>query len=785
MASYNNNASHRGEAAPPYAHHAQYRARAAGSPQFSASTVTASSSVVPNQTPYQYNGPPDPRYTSNNAPHYYPSHNFPRQQQVQQKVHAVEIPQSSPSFSTTNQRIGVNRQPQLSQAAVVQTPSSEKHGQHTNHHQQRPQKQAPVDYQVLLLSLSEEYFSAAYKHGAGMASSAPGTSDREYYKLIATGLGCLEAVLGRFKLLPEREAIVRLRYATVLFEETENTMLAEEALGKGVALCDRHRLFNLKYNMQHLLARIFFGKNPRVAFKFLDGVIKDVQAYQHIAWVYAFRFLQISLHLRLSTHQDVQSALNQLKQVAMVSNDLGDKPVLAVATIIEAMTYVREWTDEESIEQAQMALAGVRKLQFDSEIAKLHQLHVLTSIVDLCCSLHCFDPAQASAKVQAMQAAMKNVDSSRSWAADGSFVIPIKSERISSCNTQQGILRKEHDGSLALTFNWMSKDDAYCLGYFLSGIATAHRNTQDGHKSERMFEEGIKRMKFAIDDKAKAALPMSISCSTLKRRWHEEMMHNMRLHLAFTLCARRSWSAAMTEKDLIQAYRESMAASLQPVSESLQRLSVYLEAVICQSVGQVEQALSLYENDPCSLESCDKAHRPSRLHRDVALLSSLNSLLILCNPAHPKHDQFAPILSRIEQLCLHNPNRQIQSALYLITATTPASPTIVHTKQALQSALQTAKPTDNNQLMCMLLNLLSWRFFRGVVGEQSEKSAMTSQSQAQKCMDSLWISVSAGVLSDTLEAAGKTEEAKQVRENGEAAAATLPEALQVAMDTES
>lgn len=33
---------------------------------------------------------------------------------------------------------------------------------------------------------------------------------------------------------PHVEASVRLRYATVLYEETENTMEAEEALSKGV-----------------------------------------------------------------------------------------------------------------------------------------------------------------------------------------------------------------------------------------------------------------------------------------------------------------------------------------------------------------------------------------------------------------------------------------------------------------------------------------------------------------------------------------------------------------------
>ena len=70
------------------------------------------------------------------------------------------------------------------------------------------------------------------------------------------------------------------------------------------------------------------------------------------------------------------------------------------------------------------------------------------------------------------------------------------------------------------------------------------------------------------------------------------------------------------------------------------------------------------------------------------------------------------------------------------------------------------------------------------MGEQAEKSARASQTLAQKCMDGLWISVSAGVLGDTLEAAGRIEEAKRARESGGLTASSLPEALQHAMKRE-
>lgn len=60
----------------------------------------------------------------------------------------------------------------------------------------RPNSSSPsVDYQLLLLSLAEEYFTAA-NGGESLDAIHRGEMDSQaYYKLIATGLGCLEALL--------------------------------------------------------------------------------------------------------------------------------------------------------------------------------------------------------------------------------------------------------------------------------------------------------------------------------------------------------------------------------------------------------------------------------------------------------------------------------------------------------------------------------------------------------------------------------------------------------------
>lgn len=55
--------------------------------------------------------------------------------------------------------------------------------------------QRPVDRQLLLISLAEDYFAAAHAGGSKIAGTKRRSDHEAYYKLIATGLACLEAVL--------------------------------------------------------------------------------------------------------------------------------------------------------------------------------------------------------------------------------------------------------------------------------------------------------------------------------------------------------------------------------------------------------------------------------------------------------------------------------------------------------------------------------------------------------------------------------------------------------------
>lgn len=102
-----------------------------------------------------------------------------------------------------------------------------------------PKTDSSSDMAMLLVSLAEEYFSAAHAFAPAAASSMTLDNVETYEKLIATGLGCLDTALKNVRLAPRLEANIRLRYAAVLLEETDNFMEGETSLSKGIGLCDR------------------------------------------------------------------------------------------------------------------------------------------------------------------------------------------------------------------------------------------------------------------------------------------------------------------------------------------------------------------------------------------------------------------------------------------------------------------------------------------------------------------------------------------------------------------
>lgn len=137
-------------------------------------------------------------------------------------------------------------QPPAAPAQPVRTVLQAPHSHPALNSMTAPPRTAPmqtsntqINRPFLLISLAEEFFDAAHDLAPSVSLSSTCENVEAYEKLIATGLGCLDAALRQVRLSPRVEANIRLRYAGVLYEETENFEEAEKILTKGIALCDR------------------------------------------------------------------------------------------------------------------------------------------------------------------------------------------------------------------------------------------------------------------------------------------------------------------------------------------------------------------------------------------------------------------------------------------------------------------------------------------------------------------------------------------------------------------
>ncbi|KAI9718928.1 MAG: hypothetical protein M1812_003812 [Candelaria pacifica] len=629
----------------------------------------------------------------------------------------------------------------------------------------------PVDYQVLLLSLAEDYLDAAHGRGAMVALATRASEVEQYKRLISFGLGCLETVLKSWRLQPRLEARVLLRYATVLHEETENDLEAETALSKGITLCERNRLLDLKYSMQYLLARVMYKTSRKASLKYLDGVIQDVEALQHIAWIYAFRFLRVSLSLKGSSSHDVHTALFSLRSLSATARDFEDTAIFGLSSALEAITHLRS-SAVDSAEQAQRALAAARSIQLNEATGQFPQLRALILFLDLSCSLQECNVTQAALKSQTMRAVMDHTFTDSHWRKDGSFSVPMNFAEVSNGASigPASLADQTYDGVPRITFTWLPARDIYALAYFLCGVTMRPKNAFDHRKAEEYLREGIKQVGETYKTHDQGLHSVSFVASL--HYWRKELECYMRLHLAFAFCARTDWTSALSILQDLQVTANELGSG---IPEPLSSLILYLTGTIHQGTGNVAAALEIYQHPLLALRL--QGNAPAQNYSEIAIIAALNSILILREPSHPSHRHVETLISTVEPLCLHHANKNIVSAYQLIRATAINS-SIIKTKECLQLALNHAKSVANHQLTCITLNFMSWKFFRGVISEQAEKSAKAATTLARKGHDSLWTSVADGMLANTLEVQGRFAEAEATKQQAVLMAQVLPPAMQ-------
>ncbi|KAI1328812.1 hypothetical protein F5Y16DRAFT_368034 [Xylariaceae sp. FL0255] len=614
------------------------------------------------------------------------------------------------------------------------------------------------DTNSLLICVAEDLFSKAQEGQNEISASVDEQRLYEYQKMVATGLGCLEVVLKSNKLAPRLEALVRLRYASILCAETNNVMEAETALTKGITLCDRNRFADLKYSMHFLLVKLLFSQHKdKAALIAVDARIRDAEALKHIPWVYAFRFLKASFYLQ-SYNPTEAHALENLKAIATIASQRGESAVFTVASLLEAMSHLRSMRDE-AIVRIQACIAQASKYQLD-ESTRIMQLDVLALVLDLACSLQQKAPQMISQKMKALQARLDESLSNKDWGfQDRRLIIPIykqnPSQRIISDDTKS-ILQLGSDGDACdyVIMSFWTKLEAFALTYIYSGLAMTYQQPYSDKGPLRHWDEALKYLQNNRTKMKGASHCLEDAIDNVN--WEKETQCYLRILKGLRFATSTNW---VEVKKCIKSIDAMIDTDF---GDTVLLYSKYLKGVYYQGTGDLEAAIAAYSDPSLSLDN-DRRHK-APAESDVALLTSLNLIWIMQHPNHRDNQATQDLLEQLHPLCADHPNLEIRTAYNLVLAAVQTNPPIPMTsvKLHISMALNNAKILGDVQTLSIALNLMRAKLFQSIVGEQALKSAKAASTQAHRSGNKLWMSVADGMLSQSYEVQGQLSEAKAV-----------------------
>ncbi|KAF2965265.1 hypothetical protein GQX73_g8302 [Xylaria multiplex] len=617
------------------------------------------------------------------------------------------------------------------------------------------------DTTSLLICMAEDFFTKARRGVRDVATTLDERSVHDYQKLIATGLACLEVAIGSNKLAPRIEALARLRYASILCTETNNVMEAETALTKGITLCERNRFADLKYCMHFLQVQLLFSqRKEKAALIAVDARIRDAEVVKHTHWVYAFRFLKTSFYLQ-SPNPTEAHALENLKAITVLAGQRGDRPIFAVASLLEALSHLRVMKDD-AIVRIQACIAQASKYQLDDSMS-IMQLDVLQLVLDLACSLQQKSPHMISQKLKALQDKMDASIKNTSWSfQDRQLLLPIHKQAINQqiiSPDTSSIIRPGEDGDgydyLAMSF-W-SKLEAFTTTYTYSGLALLYQQPRSDKKLFSLWDEALSQLR-----KNRAKIRGFAHCledAVQHVDWETEAACYLHILRGLHLATSTKWDDV---KHCVTQL-ETMVASTSGSTVVL--YSMYLAGVYHQGTGNLNAAIDIYSHPNFSLDADATRgghHKPAEF--EVSLLAAFNLIWIMQDPYYRNDQRTQELLEQIRPLCVDHPNMEIRTAYNLVMAAIQTNPPVPMTavKTHISTALSNAKNLADVHTLSIALNLMRAKLFQSIVGDQALKSAKAASTQARRSGNTLWMSVADGMLSQSYEVQGAMLEAQKV-----------------------
>ncbi|KAI1805466.1 cohesin loading factor-domain-containing protein [Daldinia bambusicola] len=615
-----------------------------------------------------------------------------------------------------------------------------------------------ADSNSLLICIAEEYFSKARESTVSMAGNIDAQSLNEYQKLVATGLGCLEAVLESPKLQSRLEARIRFRYASILIEETNNVMEAETALTKGIALCERNHFNDLKYAMHFLQIKLLFSQQKvKAAMIAVDGRIRDAEVVKHYHWIYAFRFLKASMYLQSANPAETH-ALDNLKAIANLANQRNEHAISVAASLLEGLSLLRTMKDD-AIVRVQACIAQALKYQLEDSV-RIPQLDALAYMLDLACSLHQRSVQVITQKLKNLQDHMDTYMSDNSWhPIDSQLLLPIRNSNILTISHDTAaILRPGPDGDRYdyLVMSFWSKLEAYNVTYTYSGLALLYQSPRNDKRIFRLWEEAVTQLqKSGIRLRG---IPNSLADAVAKADWHREWMCYLYILQGLHFATHTRWP----EVKKCVARLEDMVKP--PLGAIVVLYSTYLAGVYHQGTGDLKTASSIFGNPIFSLDN-DSGRSGNRkaAEVDVSLLATFNRIWIMQHPDYRNDRLTLELLEQLRPLCSDHPNVEIRTSYNLVLAAVQTNPPIPMTavKMHISTALNSAQSLNNVHTLSIALNVMRAKLFQNIVGDQALKSAKAASNQAKRSGNTLWMSVADGMLAQSFDVQGQAPEAQK------------------------
>ncbi|KAK4156305.1 cohesin loading factor-domain-containing protein [Chaetomidium leptoderma] len=706
----------------------------------------------------------DPSYLQRAPPPRPPSNSFPASQPQSAPAASPQIPQAvqpqarppmpvKPSPKLEERRPPSRGTPKLltkdarrpsSSAGVTKSPAT-------------PHASTHLETLPLLLCVAEDCFEKANAAAPKVAKSMSASEVAEHHKLVATGLGCLDVALKSNKLWPRLEARLCLRYTSILIEETTNITEAETTLTRGISVCDKHRFLDLKYSSQFLLMKTLFQRNQKAAFKSIESHIADCTTYKHVPWIYAFRFLKAAFHLQSGTAAD-NHAIENLRRIAGVAHQRGDKAVFVMAMLLEGLAHLSTMKDDWAT-RVQMCIAQVSKLQLEESV-RTPQSDVLLLLLDLSCSLHQKTHQISAQKLGALQRRLEELKQSQDWSPQsGEMLLPINrmqnAQQIVTIDTS-AVLRPGDGGVDYLVLSTLGKQEAWALAYVFNGIVAHYKASTPG-RSSGMWGEAVRLLEDSKPVSSSQSLPEALK----QAEWARELACYAHILTGLQASTLSDWAKVKT---CLQTVEEN-----EPRSEFLGVLTLYLEGVLYQGTAALDKATEIWKDKKFEMDwsGAPKA-AGSRIVTELSILAALNRLWIMQEPTQIDEADTAELVDLLRPICEDNPDQEIRTVYNLVLSSIRMNPppSINQVKRHIQQSLSGAQQTSNTQYLSMALNIMRCRLFENVVGEQALKSARAASAQARKSGNVLWMSVADGMLAQSFEMQGALAEARATHDAG-------------------